>query len=68
MTVTTQNKGKGSENSYQKIEEITVGEAYVNTQKINQNISMDTAVFLNQKRENVCEHMTEVAPTFLRKT
>ena len=36
----TQNKGK----LLLKIEEITVGKALVNTQKLNQNISMVTAV------------------------
>ena len=34
-----QNKGKEMENSYQKMEEITVGKAHVNTRKLNQNIS-----------------------------
>ena len=43
-----QNKGKESEN-LPKIEEITVGQAHVNTRKLNLNILMDTAVFLNQK-------------------
>ena len=33
-----------------KIEEITVGQEQVNTQKLNQNISTVTAVFLNEKR------------------
>ena len=40
-----------------KIEEITVGQAHVNTQ----NILMDAVVFLNQKRANVCEHITKMA-------
>ena len=31
------------------------------TQKQNQNISMDMAVFLNQKRANICEHTTMMA-------
>ena len=48
----TQNKGK----LLPKIEE-----AHANTQKINQNIMTVTAVFLNQKRMNVCEHTTQMA-------
>ena len=36
-----------------KIEEITVGKAHANTQKLNGNISTATAVFLNQKRKTV---------------
>ena len=31
------------------------------TQKQNPNISTDPAVFLNQKRANVCEHTTKMA-------
>ena len=34
-----------------KIEEITIGQALKNTRKLNQNISMDTAVFLNQREQ-----------------
>ena len=30
-----------------------------NTRKLNQDISTDTAVFLNRKRVNVCEHTTK---------
>ena len=44
-----------------KIEEVTVGQAHAHTQKLNQNISTRTAVFLNQKKANVCEHMTKMA-------
>ena len=36
-----------------------MGQANVHTWKLNQNILTGTAVFLNQKRENVCEHMTK---------
>ena len=56
----TQNKGKESENSYQ---EITVGQPQKSTLKLNWNILMDTAVFLNQKRANVCEHMAKMMPS-----
>ena len=56
----TQNKGKEREN-LPKIEEITVGMSHANTQKLNRNISTVTAVFLNQKRMIVCEHMTQIA-------
>ena len=34
------------------------------TWKLNQNILTDTAVFLNQKRVNVCEHMTKISSIF----
>jgi hypothetical protein len=43
-----------------KIEEITVGKAHANTQKLNQNILTVTAIFINQKRMNVCEHTTQM--------
>jgi hypothetical protein len=55
MNNTKQGKGKGK--LLPKIKEITLGKAH----KLNQNISMVTAVFLNQKRMNVCEHMTKMA-------
>ena len=55
----TQNKGKEREN-LPKIEEITIGKAHANTQKLNRNILMVTAVFLNQKRVNVCKHTTKM--------
>ena len=51
----TQNKGKESENSYQKLK----SSQWTGTQKQNRNISTDMAVFLNQKRANVCEHTTK---------
>jgi hypothetical protein len=35
-----------------KIEETTIGEAHKNTRKLNKNISMNMAVFLDQKRAN----------------
>jgi hypothetical protein len=57
---TTQNKGKERENSYQKFEEITIDKAHANTRKHNRSISTVTAVFLNQKRTNVCEHTTKM--------
>jgi hypothetical protein len=41
--------------------EITVGQAHINTRELNQNISTGSAVFLNQKRANVCEHTTKMA-------
>ena len=53
--------GKGKWKLLPKIEEITVGQAHKNTRKLNQNISTDMAVFLNQKRANVCERMTKMA-------
>ena len=37
-----------------KIEKITIGQAHVNTWKLNRNILTVMAVFLNQKRVNVC--------------
>ena len=43
------------------MQEITIGQAHVNTRKLNRNISTVTAIFLNQKRVNVCEHMTKMA-------
>ena len=54
-----QNKWKEIEN-LPKIEEITVGQSHENTWKLNRNILMEMAVFLNQKRANVCEHTTKV--------
>ena len=44
-----------------KSEEISIGKAYTNTQKLIQYISTITDVFLNQKRINVCEHMEKMA-------
>ena len=52
--------GKGKWKLLPKIEEITVGQAHKNTRKLNQNILTSMAVFLNQKRANVCEHMTKM--------
>ena len=54
---------KGKWKLLPKIEEIT-GHAHVNTRKLNQNISTGTAVFLNQKRANVCEPLTTPGGTF----
>ena len=44
-----------------EIEEITEGQAHANTQKLYQDISTGTAVFINRKRVNVCEHTTKMA-------
>ena len=55
--IVTQNKGKGSENSYRKLK----SSWWTGTRKQNLNISTDTAVLLNQKRANVCEHTTRMA-------
>ena len=43
------------------IEEMTKGQAHTNTRKLYWNISTGTAVFLNRKRVNVCEHKTKTA-------
>ena len=51
-----QNKGKESENSYRKLKSSRWTGTQTNTRKQNRNISTDTAVLLNQKRANVCEH------------
>ena len=37
-----------------------MGQAHVHTRKLNRNILTGTAVFLNQKRTNVCEHTTRM--------
>ena len=47
---------KGSENSYQELKRSQKGQAHTNTRKLNRDISTGTAVFLNRKRVNVCEH------------
>ena len=44
-----------------EIDEITVGQAHKNTWKLNQNILTGMAVFINQKRANVCEHTIKMA-------
>ena len=51
-------KGKGK--LLPKTEEISIGKAHTNTRKLNRNILTVTAVFLNQKRVNVYEHMTKM--------
>jgi hypothetical protein len=43
------------------MEEISRGKVHINTWKLDQNISTVIEVFLNQKRVNVCEHMTKMA-------
>jgi hypothetical protein len=53
----TQNKGKESDNSSQKLKI----SRWTGTRKQNQNILTDTAVLLNQKSANVCEHTTRMA-------
>ena len=55
-----ENKGKESENSYQKLKRSHWTGTRTYTWK-HQNISTDAAIFLNQKRANVCEHTTEIA-------
>ena len=49
--------GKESENSYQKLKRSRWTGTRTHTQKQNRNILTDTAVFLNQKRANVYDHM-----------
>ena len=56
-----QNKGKESENSHQKLKRSQWIGIRTHTRKQNQTILMDMAIFLNQKRANVCEHMTMMA-------
>ena len=53
--------GKGKGKPILKIEEITVGNAHANKWKLNQNILMVKAIFLNQKRMNVYEQTTQMA-------
>ena len=55
----TQNKGKESENSYQKLKRSWWTGTQTHTRKQNWNILTDTAVLLNQKKANVCEHTTK---------
>ena len=52
----SQIKGKESENSYQELKRSRKGQAHTNTQKLNRDILTGTAIFLNRKRVNVCEH------------
>ena len=54
----SQNKGKESENSYQKLIEITVGQAHGNCIEIFRQAWLS---FINRKRVNVCEHTTKMA-------
>ena len=53
-------KGKESENSYQELKRSRKGQAHTNTRKLNRDILMGTAIFLNQKRANVCEYTTKM--------
>ena len=57
----SQIKGKESGNSYQEFKRSQKGQAHTNTRKLNQDISTGTAVFLNRKRVNFCEHTTKTA-------
>ena len=50
-----ENKGKESENSYQKLNRSQWTGTRTHTRKQNQNILTEMAVLLNQKRANVCE-------------
>ena len=59
--ITSHIKGKESENSYQELKRSQKGQAHTNTRKQNQDILTGTAVFLNRKRVNVCEHTTKTA-------
>ena len=59
--ITTHNKGKESENSYWKLKSSWGTGTRTHTWKQNQNILTDTAVLLNEKRANLCEHTTRVA-------
>ena len=55
----SQIQGKESENSYQELKRSRKGQAHTNIRKLNRDISTGTAVFLNRKRVNVCEHTTK---------
>ena len=57
----SQIKGKESENSYQELKRSQKRQAHTNTRILNRDISTGTAVFLNRKRVNVCEHTTKTA-------
>ena len=56
----SQIKGKESKNSYQELKRSRKGQAHTNTRKLNRDISTGTAVYLNRKRVNVCEHTTKM--------
>ena len=55
-----QNKRKEREKTCQKLKRSQWTGTRTHTRKQNPNILMDTAIFLNQKRANVCEHMTKM--------
>jgi hypothetical protein len=57
----SQIKGKESENSYQELKRTQKGQAHTNTRKQNRDILTGTAIFLNRKRVNVCEHTKKMA-------
>ena len=61
LSFKTQIKGKESENSYQELKRSQKRQAHTNTWKLKRDISTGTAVFLNRKRVNVCEHTTKTA-------
>ena len=46
---------------FQELKRSQKGQAHTNTWKLNRDISTGTAVFLNRKRVNVCEHTTKTA-------
>ena len=56
ILILTQNKGMESENSYKKLKRSQWTDTRTHTRKQNQNILADTAIFLNQKRVNICDH------------
>ena len=58
---TQHNKGKEGENSYQKLKRSWWTGTRTCTRKQNRNILTNTAIFLNQKRANVCEHTKKMA-------
>ena len=51
--------------SYQKLKRLQWTGTDSHTRKQNWNILADTAVFLNEKRANVCEHTTKMASLYI---
>ena len=60
-----QNKGKESENSYQKLKSSRWTGTRTHTLKQNRNILTDTAILLNQKRREVLLILFELLQTHL---
>ena len=58
IDILSQIKGKESENSYQELKR---SQKDRHTRKLYRDISTGTAVFLNRKAVNVCEHTTKTA-------